>query len=1314
MLATQSPDTGPDTKDVKQWIKEKIAQTIKALQKRYVATDAAVTSEDGEANLLCCALEAVFIHGIKAKHVRSEAGGGRARKGGGGRGGGALPQPDFWGLLKSVTHRDVILELERLSFISSGVGRCRAWVRLALNDGLLECYLASLLREDSKLAGYYQQGALLLDPEDREVLLSLLQGLASLSFQLSYKSAVLNEWTVTPLALAGLCPPPPSDPSPNPVLPPAGRGPPHHSDTNGKRKESWDTASQSSSGGSDVVGRGGAVTAEAGAEMSSSNLSLDTTGSSQLSSSLSSDSLLQGTELRLPDRDSWEVSHADVKKAFREESTTSSQDSMREDSYISSLTGDQLSESTAFSSLDNDTHTLAPDTHLSSPSHTHTPGPDTHLTSHTNHTHLTTATAVDDHHTHTSAGDTPFTHTPVRDTHTSLDASRGAPLTSTPADVTVPNGTHAHTHLGRTEAAVEVYFTHMRDTETQVTQVSDTHHLQVAQRSTLSDSDAVVEVLRQNRRDRSPMRRNRSPDGTSAKATVTTTATTTLAEDTGTRAATPDGRDGTSDATATNTALNAEKVTRNIQEVTPNVQNTSSGSRAAASHAATEASAAAAAAMTFDPVKATEAPAQPSPSLWCLSEAVVCPRRSGSTVSRQRSADAQNPTSWISEEDIYKPVAEECGSLKEGSGFETAQMNGSLSPPPEPEVPQTPSVVHRRQIGLSNPFRGLLKLGTLERRGAVGIWWQHHCELSPFELRLYLDPEERAACDTSSLLRCEEARLHGDEGRFLLAFGGGKRLHLRAGSRGEAEDWLERIQEAVAQIRPATRLRNAARGVSPDDEWEEIRVPRPHPSAESEASTCASTSSSSATPTSTPASPDHTPVTQAPPPPLVPLDWTRPTDPEPDAIKEAVVYQLAPPPSQGPSLSPCAQPEEALLGWTPLLLSLSLEALRGFRWDTSSSSSSSSSSSDALADEGASAVHKVPMFCYAIQTVRDVVPDTARGGPEFFRVVTSSGATLTLRAENGDEARAWRALIRGALDSYLDTEEEEEVAAIAAAAAAGGAGSAVAGGGAGLAQGSVQRLVQHRLKGEAAALLPHLCIVPTERGLDAQSFRCAGCSKQIGFSMGRARLCEFSAQYYCETCHRGDAIVVPSRMVHNWDLTPREVCRQVLKLLGQIESEPLLNLDLLNPDLYGHAESMALVRRLRQKLRLLGDYVLLCRSGIKKKLQNKLHQRGYLLESEQLYSVLDLRQIAEGQYQPFLLSLVQLTASHVHACSLCTQRGFICQICNADDIIFPFQFETTSRCKGCKSVFHASCRADSSTCPRCVRLQRYLERDLQD
>lgn len=81
-------------------IKERLSQSLKALQKRYVTSDAVVTSEDGDANLLCSALEAIFIHGIKNKYIRSEAGG-RNRK----TDRGPLPQPFFWSLLKTVTHR---------------------------------------------------------------------------------------------------------------------------------------------------------------------------------------------------------------------------------------------------------------------------------------------------------------------------------------------------------------------------------------------------------------------------------------------------------------------------------------------------------------------------------------------------------------------------------------------------------------------------------------------------------------------------------------------------------------------------------------------------------------------------------------------------------------------------------------------------------------------------------------------------------------------------------------------------------------------------------------------------------------------------------------------------------------------------------------------------------------------------------------------------------------------------------------------------------------------------------------------------------
>lgn len=245
-------------------------------------------------------------------------------------------------------------------------------------------------------------------------------------------------------------------------------------------------------------------------------------------------------------------------------------------------------------------------------------------------------------------------------------------------------------------------------------------------------------------------------------------------------------------------------------------------------------------------------------------------------------------------------------------------------------------------------------------------------------------------------------------------------------------------------------------------------------------------------------------------------------------------------------------------------------------------------------------------------------------------------------------------------------------------------------------------------------MLEQMFSVPTHTGLDAQGFTCAGCPRQIGLSLAKAQLCDFSGRYYCESCHHGDVSIIPSRMVHNWDLTSRQVSQRALRLLGQVEHEPLLNLEQLNPGLLGHAQPMAQVHQLRLALRLLGDYLSTCRSGARKTILARIEARSYLLESSQLYSVMDLRQIAAGQYVAYLSSLVQVCSEHVHQCDLCSQRGFICQICHAEDIIFPFQLDSTSRCGECKAVFHAACKIGSSSCPRCLRFRKYLERDLQD
>ena len=71
-----------------------------------------------------------------------------------------------------------------------------------------------------------------------------------------------------------------------------------------------------------------------------------------------------------------------------------------------------------------------------------------------------------------------------------------------------------------------------------------------------------------------------------------------------------------------------------------------------------------------------------------------------------------------------------------------------------------------------------------------------------------------------------------------------------------------------------------------------------------------------------------------------------------------------------------------------------------------------------------------------------------------------------------------------------------------------------------------------------------------------------------------------------------------------------QVCRQALKFLTQIRAQPLINLQLVNASLYEHVERMHLIGRSREQLKLLGDYLGLCRSGALKELRSEERRVG--------------------------------------------------------------------------------------------------------
>ena len=62
------------------------------------------------------------------------------------------------------------------------MGRCRAWLRLAVNENSLQSYITTVLNDMSLLKYYYDRHAFLLDVEKAEAMARMISGVAFFSF----------------------------------------------------------------------------------------------------------------------------------------------------------------------------------------------------------------------------------------------------------------------------------------------------------------------------------------------------------------------------------------------------------------------------------------------------------------------------------------------------------------------------------------------------------------------------------------------------------------------------------------------------------------------------------------------------------------------------------------------------------------------------------------------------------------------------------------------------------------------------------------------------------------------------------------------------------------------------------------------------------------------------------------------------------------------------------------------------------------------------------------------------------------------------
>ncbi|XP_069789984.1 pleckstrin homology domain-containing family M member 3 isoform X2 [Narcine bancroftii] len=193
-----------------------------------------------------------------------------------------------------------------------------------------------------------------------------------------------------------------------------------------------------------------------------------------------------------------------------------------------------------------------------------------------------------------------------------------------------------------------------------------------------------------------------------------------------------------------------------------------------------------------------------------------------------------------------------------------------------------------------------------------------------------------------------------------------------------------------------------------------------------------------------------------------------------------------------------------------------------------------------------------PLMSYKINRCLSIQLDTKVGSAARLKVAFPE-EVLTLMADTQQELQEWMEAIKAVTDclqesSGLDRFSSKHVWAEETNS-----------------EGVETR--RNKRYSVTSSFLSLLTVIAVEKGLTAQSFRCAGCRKPVGLSYGIAKVCAYSGWYYCQACHVDDLFLIPARLVHNWDTTKHK-CDSSLLLMGPTTIASSANLlTLLEQDL---------------------------------------------------------------------------------------------------------------------------------------------------